>query len=67
MDAEQIKATFILLRREKEASDADFKLAELGLNLLEHYLLEQKRQTELLEWIASIGQFFETQRREGIS
>lgn len=69
MDAAQISATLLLLRQEGStpgASEREQRVTDLAFNLIEHYLLEQKRQTELLEWIANIGQFFENQRREGM-
>lgn len=67
MDTAQIKGHFARLREldKRTDNDASQEAAGLFFNLAEHFLLEHKRQTDLLEALVNTAGFFETQRREG--
>ena len=67
MDTAQIRAHLaflgeVLAKPNETAADAR-KAGQLALNLLEDYLLKQHRQVELLEWIATMAQTAENERR----
>jgi hypothetical protein len=70
MTTEEIKAALARIgeiARKSHGSQADGQeAATIALSLLESFLLDHKRQTDLLEQIAGIAQFFENQRREGM-
>lgn len=53
MDNASIKATIMVLAEESQKPHpSDSKMSALAFNLLEHFLLEQHRQTELLDYIS---------------
>ena len=67
MDTAQVKGRIARLGELIGAPHDTPKEREAGklmLNLLEDFLLDHKRQTELLEGLANTAEFFEYQRRE---
>lgn len=69
MDALQQKAHLArldeMLRKPHRDESDELEAGKLALALLEDFLTDHKRQTELLERIANTAEFFEIQRREG--
>lgn len=70
MDSIQLRARLMRMREimskpRYHASEAEeSEVMTAALDLLEDFLIDHKRQTELLEGIANTAQFFEIQRRE---
>lgn len=65
MDEALIRAHLARLAELVKKDDGGPEALPLVLNLLEDFLVGQKRQTDLLEALWSTAQFFENQRREG--
>lgn len=70
MDSIQLRARLLRMReimtkpRSQASESEEAEVMTAVLDMLEDFLLDHKRQTELLESIANTAQFFEIQRRE---